>query len=88
MKKKASQPAYSSIMWSMNGVGKLSLGQALFKSWKSIHTQIVPCFLLIGMGFDTHWVKWIGYIKSVFSSFSTSTLMVVFFLGLTGLIFC
>jgi hypothetical protein len=59
MKEKALQPAHSSIIWSMNGVGKLSLGQALFKSQKSVHTQIVPYFLLTGMGFDTHWVKWI-----------------------------
>jgi hypothetical protein len=60
MKEKASQPTHSSIIWSMNGVGKLSFGQALFKSWKFVHTRIVPCFLLTGTGFDTHWVKWIG----------------------------
>ena len=83
MKEKASQPAHSSMIWSMNSVGKLSLGHALFKSQKSVHTRIVPCFLLTGTRFDTHWVKWIGYINLNFSNFSTSTLMVVAFLGLT-----
>jgi hypothetical protein len=83
MKEKASQTVHSSMIWSMNGVGKLSLGHALFKSQKSVHTRIVPYFLLTSTGFDTHWVKWIGKIKPSFSNFSTSILMAAAFLGLT-----
>lgn len=40
-----------------NRVGKLSLGQVLFKSLKSIRTWIVPCFLSRRIGFETNLVK-------------------------------
>ena len=40
--------------------GKLSLGQAWFKSWKSVHMQITPCFLSTGTGFETHSIKGMG----------------------------
>ena len=40
--------------------GKIILGQALFKSRKSVHIWIVPCFLSIGMGFETHSIKGTG----------------------------
>ena len=48
------------IIWSICGVGKLSLGQALFKYLKSMQTLMVPYFLLTGMMFDTHSVKGMG----------------------------
>ena len=37
--------------------GKLSLGQARFKSWKLVHIRIAPCFLSTETGFETHYVK-------------------------------
>ena len=59
----------------MNGVGKLSLGQALFNSLKSVHTWMVPYFLYIRPRLDTHSVKGTGYINPTLSKFSTSSLM-------------
>ena len=41
----------------MCGVGKLSLGQDLFKSLKSMQTLMVPYFLLTGTTFDTHSIR-------------------------------
>ena len=52
-----------STMTSVMGNGKSSLGHALFKSWKSTHTQICPFFFLTGImlaiysGYCTSWMK-------------------------------
>jgi hypothetical protein len=47
----------------MKGVGKLSLGHAWLRSWKSVHTRMVPCFLLTGIGLETHDVYAMGYMN-------------------------
>ena len=60
IKENTSLPVYSSKIWSINGVGKLSLGQARFKSWKSVHIRISPYFLSTRMGFETHSVRGTG----------------------------
>jgi hypothetical protein len=88
MKDKASWSAQSSIMWSIKGIGKLSLGQARLRSRKSIQTRIVPYFLLTRMGLETHDVYAMGYMNPVVRNFSISALMATNLDGCNGHCFC
>ena len=63
----------------MNGVGKLSLGHAKFKSRKSVQMRMVPCFLFTGTGLETQVVYAMGYMKPHVCSFSILALTVVAF---------
>ena len=76
MKEKTSWTAHVSMIRSMNGVGNLPLGNSKFNSWKSVHTWMVPYFLLIGTWLETHMVYTMGYMKPTLRSFSISTLTV------------
>ena len=75
MKEKTLWPTHTSMIWSMNGVGKLSLGHAKFKSWKLVQTQMVPYFLLTGKGTETQVVYTMGYMKLDLRSFLILALM-------------
>ena len=88
IKEKMTLLAQLSMIWLMCGVGKLSLGQALFKSRKLIQTLIVACFLATWTILDTHYVRGTGWINLAFRSFSTSALIVAAFLGWTWCSFC
>ena len=87
MKEKTSWSAHASIIWSINGVGKLSLGHEKFKSRKSVQMQMVPCFLLTGTGLETQVVYAMGYMNPTLRSFSISALTVGSFEGWMGLLF-
>ena len=83
MKEKTSCMAHVS----MNGVGKLLLGHAKFKSWKSVQTRMVPCFLLMGLRLETQVVYVMGYMKLVLCSFSILSLTAGAFDGWVGIWF-
>ena len=53
-----------------------------------MQTQIVPCFLLIGMGLETHDVYVMGYMKNVMRNFSISSLIAATLDGCSGCCFC
>ena len=84
MKDKASWPAQSSIIWSIKGVGKMSLGQAWLRSRKSVQTQIVPFFFLTGMGLETHDVYAMGYMNPTTRNLSILALMAASLDGCSG----
>ena len=50
MKLRSSWPAVASTIWSMLDSGKLSFGQALFKSVKSMRTLYLPFFFFTRTG--------------------------------------
>ncbi|KAM7521604.1 hypothetical protein LguiA_011506 [Lonicera macranthoides] len=63
------------------GIGKLSLGQALFKSVKSTHTLHFPLFFLTTTGLDIHSGKSASRIAPALSNFWTSSSTAIAFSG-------
>ena len=52
-----------------------------------MHTRMPPYFLFIGIGFDTHLIKQIGYMRPTLISFFISDLIMGDFVGLIALKF-
>jgi hypothetical protein len=84
MKDRASWSAQSSIFWSIKGVGKLSLGQAWLRLRKSVQMRIVPYFLLMGTGLETHDMYAMGYMNPATHSFPISYLIATTLDGCSG----
>ncbi|KAK2395908.1 hypothetical protein QL285_057598 [Trifolium repens] len=72
---KNSKPAAESINISATGMTYSSLGVALFKSLKSMHTLSVPFFLITGTIFANHSTYLAVLINLLLSSLSISSLI-------------
>ena len=73
MKDRSSFPAIASTNRSMCGRGKLSFGQALFRSVKSTQTRHFPYFFLTTTGLASQSGYLTFVIDSTLSNFSTSS---------------
>ena len=88
MKLSISCPAVASTNWSILGSGKLSLGQALFRSVKSTHILHLLFFFFTRTMFATHSGYLTSRIDLAASSLDTSSFIAALLSRLKLLLFC
>ena len=88
MKRRSSCPAVASTMRSILGKGKLSFGQALFMSVKSIQSRHFPLAFLTSTTLASHSGYSTSLIALAWRSLLTSSLMAFYLSGAKLLRFC